>query len=151
MLIILTGCRLSEITGLRWCEVRGSRVYLDDSKTGARTVQLSRDALGVLAQLKRRSPESYVFDIGNGNPISLDKFWIKVRQDANLSGVRMHDLRHSYASHAARLALPLPVSQKLLGHSRLESTARYTHFNDEHLFEVAHRISELIDHASSTD
>ena len=58
--------------------------------------------------------------------------------------VRLHDLRHSYASHAARLTLPLPVSQQLLGHSRMESTARYTHFNDAHLFEIANRISQLI-------
>ena len=146
-LLALTGCRMSEITALRWREVRGSRLYLDDSKTGARTVQLCRDATWMIGTLTRCAPDDYVFDIGNGNPISLTRFWRKVRLEAGLPNMRLHDLRHSYASHAARLALPLPVSQQLLGHSRMDSTARYTHFNDAHLFETANRISELIDNA----
>ncbi len=101
----------------------------------------------MLGALKRCTPEKYVFDIGNGNPISLGKFWDLVRRESGLRDVRMHDLRHSYASHAARLALPLPVSQRLLGHRRIESTARYTHFNDAHLFDIANGISKLIDDA----
>ena len=146
-LLTLTGCRMPEITGLRWREVRGLRLHLEDSKTGARTVQLCRDAAWMLGTLSRRAPGDYVFDIGNGNPISVTRFWRKVRREAGLPDMRLHDLRHSYASHAARLALPLPVSQQLLGHSRMESTARYTHFNDAHLFDTANRISELIDDA----
>ena len=146
-LLALTGCRMSEITALRWREVRGSRLHLSDSKTGARTVQLCRDATWMLGTLTRRAPDDYVFNIGNGNPISVTRFWRKVRLEAGLPNMRLHDLRHSYASHAARLALPLPVSQQLLGHSRMDSTARYTHFNDAHLFETANRISELIDDA----
>lgn len=148
-LLMLTGCRRSEITGLRWREVRGSRIYLEDSKTGPRTVQLCRDAAWIVGALKRRSPDSYVFDLGNGKPISVAGLWNKVRDDAGLRDVRLHDLRHSYASHAARLALPMPVTQSLLGHSSITSTANYTHFNDEHLFEVANGISALIDAAIS--
>lgn len=146
-LLILTGCRRSEITGLRWGEVRGSRLYLADTKTGARTVQLSLDATRILSQLQRRRPDAYVFDTGNGKPILLDQFWHAIRRETGLHNVRLHDLRHSYASHAARLALPLPVSQRLLGHLCVESTARYTHFNDGHLFDIANAISELIDDA----
>ena len=147
MLLALTGCRMSEITTLRWREVRGSRLYLNDSKTGARTVQLCREAMWMLGTLTRRAADDYVFDTANGKPVSVVKFWQKIRREAGLADVRLHDLRHSYASHAARLALPLPISQQLLGHSRMDSTARYTHFNDTHLFETANRISELIDDA----
>lgn len=146
-LLILTGCRRSEITGLRWGEVKGSRLYLADAKTGARTVQLSSHAAKILCQFQRARPDAYVFDIGNGKPIWLDKFWNAIRRETGLNDVRLHDLRHSYGSHAARLALPLPVSQKLLGHLCVESTARYTHFNDGHLFEIANAISGLIDEA----
>ena len=148
-LLMLTGCRRSEITTLRWREVRSSRIYLEDSKTGARTVQLCRDAAWILGALKRRSPDGYVFDLGNGKPISVDSLWDKVRDDTGLRDVRLQGLRHSYASHAARLALPMPVTQSLLGHSSITSTANYTHFNDEHLFEVANGISALIDAAIS--
>ena len=146
-LITLTGCRMTEITALRWREVRGSRLYLEDSKTGPRTVQLPKDAMWALSALKRRAPGDFVFDTGGGNPLRMTRFWNKVRAEAGLHDVRMHDLRHSFASHAARLALPLPMSMRLLGHSRIESTARYTHFNDSHLFDIANRISGLIDDA----
>lgn len=87
--------------------------------------------------------------IGNGKPISVESVWHKVREEAGLRDVRLHDLRHSYASHGARLQLPMPVLQNLLGHSEIGSTANYTHFNDEHLFEIANGISALIDAAIS--
>lgn len=146
-LLVLTGCRRSEITRLRWGEVKGSRLYLADTKTGARTVQLPSHATRILSQLPRRRPDSHVFDVGNGKSIRLDKFWNAIRRETGLHNVRLHDLRHSFASHAARLALPLPISQRLLGHLCVESTARYTHFNDGHLFDIANGISKLIDEA----
>lgn len=88
-----------------------------------------------------------MFACSTGNPVSLQKFWNLVRADSNLKNVRMHDLRHSYASRAAHLGLPLPVSKQLLGHTKIENTARYTHFDDGHLFEIADFISGLIDAA----
>jgi hypothetical protein len=114
----------------------GRKPPVDGSKTGARTVQLGRDAAALLAALKRGKPDDFVFAQASGRPVSLEKFWSGLRIEADLVGVRMHDLRHSYASQAARLSLPLPITKRLLGHRDTESTARYTHYDDRHLFEV---------------
>lgn len=145
MLLLLTGCRKEEIVGMTWGEVRGARIYLDDSKTGARTVHLCSQAQSILANLKRRKPGDPVFKGHLGGGISLDDYWKRLRREAGLGKIRIHDLRHSYASLAARKALPLPTIQRLLGHANLESTARYTHFDDSHLAVVAQSISDLIE------
>ena len=75
----------------------------------------------------------------------MDDYWHRIRHEAKLGKVRIHDIRHSYASLAARKALQLPTIQRLLGHARLDSTARYTHFDDGHLIEVGQQISDLIE------
>ena len=73
----------------------------------------------------------------------MDDYWHRIRKDAQLGKVRIHDIRHSYASLAARKSLPLPTIQRLLGHASLDSTARYTHFDDRHLIEVAQQIIDF--------
>ena len=147
LLLLLTGCRKEEIVGLTWGEVRGARIFLDDSKTGARVVHLCSQAQGILSGLKRGKPTDRVFKGQYGGGICMDDYWHRIRGDAKLGKVRIHDIRHSYASLAARKALPLPTIQRLLGHARLDSTARYTHFADGHLIEIAQKISDLIDQA----
>ncbi|ESQ87910.1 hypothetical protein ABAC460_17110 [Asticcacaulis sp. AC460] len=149
LLIMLTGCRKDEIVGLTWGEVRGSRIYLDDSKTGARIVHLCSQARDILAGIKRGKPTDPVFMGRYGKGIDLDTYWGRMKREAKLGVIRLHDLRHSYASQAARLSLPLPTIQRLLGHTRLDSTARYTHFDDGHLVDVAQQISDLIDGATN--
>jgi len=149
MLLLLTGCRKNEIVGLKWGEVRGSRIYLDDSKTGARTVFLCTQARDILGNIKRGKGNEFVFKGQYGSRIDIDNYWQTIRRKTKLGAIRIHDIRHSYASQAARLSLPLPTIQRLLGHAQLESTARYTHFDDVHLHGIAQTISDLIDFANN--
>ena len=147
MLLLLTGCRKEEIVGLTWGEVKGSRIYLDDSKTGARVVYLPSHAQAILASFPRGKPAERVFRRSDGRPLRIEWYWERTRARAGLENVRLHDVRHSYASLAARASLPLPTVQRLLGHARLESTARYTHFDDRHLIVTAQQVSDLIERA----
>ncbi|MDC7684521.1 site-specific integrase [Asticcacaulis sp. BYS171W] len=142
--LMLTGCRREEIVGLTWGEVRGARILLDDSKTGPRTVQLCSQASAILRSLKRGIALTPVFNRGDGRPVPMETYWDLVRRDAALGRFRLHDLRHTYASLAARHTLPLPTIQCLLGHSKMASTARYTHFDDLKLTSIAQQISDLI-------
>lgn len=150
-LILHTGARCSEVARLRWKDINANRLELPRSKTGRKTILLSDRALRLLASLTPCKPDAFVFGGQDQQPPNLSRFWFQFRSTAGLPDVRLHDLRHSYASHAARLALPLPVSQRLLGHLCVESTARYSHFNDGHLFEIANGISRRIDEAIASD
>ena len=75
LLLLLTGCRKEEIVGLSWGEVRGARIFLDDSKTGARVVHLCSQAHGILSDLKRGKPADRVFKGQYGGGISMDDYW----------------------------------------------------------------------------
>ncbi len=146
-LLLLTGCRKSEILNLRWREVRGSRLLLDDSKTGARTVWLSVAAQRLLMSLKRGQPDSLVIVLSTRCRGTLDHIWRRIRADAGLNDVRLHDLRHSFASYAARQSETLPMIGKLLGHAKIASTARYTHLDDGVVLAAATRVGALVEHA----
>ena len=145
-LLLLTGCRLSEIMDLTWSEVKGGRLLLHDSKTGPRTVWLGDEAQTLLASLERRGSSDPVFwNKLTRRPVrSIGEFWKGVKAEANLPGVRLHDLRHSFASHAAARSETLPMIGKLLGHARLQTTSRYAHLDDGPVLEAAERIGELI-------
>jgi integrase len=93
MLLLLTGCRKNEIVGLKWGEVRGSRIYLDDSKTGARTVFLCTQARDILANIKRGKASELVFKGQYGSRIDIDNYWQTIRRKAKLGAVRIHDAR----------------------------------------------------------
>jgi integrase len=148
-MLLLTGCRRSEITDLRWGEVKGSRLLLHDSKTGPRTVWLGEEARILLSSLERRGPADHVFwsDLTKRHVRDIEGFWTLVKAEAGLPGVRLHDLRHSFASHAAAQSETLPMIGKLLGHAKLQSTARYAHLDDAPLLDAAERIGELIGEA----
>lgn len=134
-LLLFTGCRLREILNLRWSEVDAERgvLFLPDSKTGRKTVVLSTAAMEVLSALPRLG--TYVIageSAGRADerPRSdLNKPWRSVRKRAGLDGVRLHDLRHSFASVGAGAGLGLPVIGKLLGHSQASTTQRYAHLD----------------------
>ena len=143
-LIALTGCRTSEIINLRWSEVRGGRLLLPDSKTGPKTVWLGTAARAVINRFPRGKPIDRVFVFSAPRPGVLQGFWSKMRADAALPGVRLHDLRHSFASFAARQSETLPMIGKLLGHARIDSTARYTHLDDNSVLQNADRIGAKI-------
>ena len=136
-LLMVTGSRLREILHLRWREVDLSLglLLLPDSKSGRKTIILSAPAIKILSGLRRNG--EYVFPgTDEGKPRrDLKKPWAAVTKRAGLIGLRIHDLRHSYASVAVgkELQLGLPVIGKLLGHSQLSTTARYAHLGDEPL------------------
>ncbi len=147
-LLMLTGCRKSEVLGLRWEDVAlgESELRLADSKTGARVVSLPPAAAGLLAALPRLPGNPWVFPGRKpGARLSgLDHAWRKVRKRAGLDDVRVHDLRHSYASRALALGEGLSVIAKLLGHSHIQTTARYAHLARDTVREAAERIAQSI-------
>ena len=132
-LIALTGCRQSEIRTLRWLEYREGHLFLRDGKAGPRTVWLSSAARGVLDGMSRTA--RFVFPAaGRGGPMSTETLygsWRRIRAEAGLDGLRLHDLRHTYASFALRRGESVVAIGRLLGHRDPDTTLRYTHFGDE--------------------
>ena len=147
-LLLLTGCRRNEILTLRWADVDldGGELNLVDSKTGARSVCLPPAAVKVLADLPRVRGNPWVI-VGRKRGThmrDLSDAWETVRKRADLEDVRLHDLRHSYASRALALGESLPVIGKLLGHTQVETTARYAHLARDSVRESAARIAASI-------
>ena len=145
-LLLLTGCRKGELVNLRWEEVGGDVLRLSDGKTGPRTVFLSSAARAVIAR-QPRTGSPYVFpslkDASQPRSSELS-LWRKVRREARIEGVRLHDLRHTFASHAVMQRVPLPVLSRLLGHSRDRMALRYAHVCDTEAAEAADRIGSAI-------
>ncbi len=136
-LLMFTGCRRSEIIELRWQDVDFERqcLRLPDSKTGQKIVYLNAPAIAVLNELPQVSGNPHVI-VGArvGAPLrGIDKTWFRVRKAAGLYGVRLHDLRHSFASVGAMGGLSLPVIGALLGHKHSTTTARYAHLSADPL------------------
>lgn len=139
-LLLLTGCRPSEITGLRWAEVdlQAKALRLPDSKTGAKTVQLPDAAVTLLRRAPRIAESPYVFP-GTGRRhvgahlVNLSKPWAVLKKSARLDNLRLYDaVRHSFASVAVSShGHALSVVGELLGHSQASTTKRYSHLHDE--------------------
>ena len=145
-LLLFTGCRKGEIIHLRWSEYHGDRLYLHDSKTGARTVHLNTQSQEILARQPRVS-NIYIFPSHHdtSKPRSSElSLWRKVKRVAQFEDVRLHDLRHTFASHAEISKVPLPVVARLLGHSREHMTLRYAHVCDRETEAAAERIGTAI-------
>ena len=146
-LLMLTGCRKSEILTLRWTDVdlEAGELHLADAKAGPRAVQLAPTAVRLLETLPRREGCRWVFPgedrEGRFSGGGLDHVWQTVRTNAELEDVRLHDLRHSFASRALALGETLPVIGKLLGHNDIETTARYAHLAHDSIHEAAERIA----------
>ena len=146
-LLMLTGCRKSEILTLRWTDVdlEAGELHLADAKAGPRAVQLPPTAVRLLEALPRREGCRWVFPgenrEGRFSGGGLDHVWQTVRTNAELEDVRLHDLRHSFASRALALGETLPVIGKLLGHNDIETTARYAHLAHDSIHEAAERIA----------
>jgi integrase len=145
-LLLFTGCRLREILHLKWENVDLERglLFLPESKTGRKTIVLNAPALTVLSGLNRLG--SYV--ITGDNPekprADLKRPWEAVSKRAGLAGVRLHDLRHTYASFGAGSGLGLPVIGKLLGHTQASTTHRYAHLDNDPLRRAAENIGGQI-------
>jgi integrase len=134
-LLVFTGARRSEVLGLRWDWINFERgeARLPYSKTGIKTIQFAPPALEVLAGLPRVQGNPFVIVGGKpGAPlVNLEKPWIAIRKQAGLQGVRLHDLRHAFASIAAASGMGLPIIGKMLGHTQAATTMRYAHLADD--------------------
>ncbi|MDD9999014.1 MAG: tyrosine-type recombinase/integrase [bacterium] len=145
-LLLLTGCRKNEIVRLRRHEVVANQLRLRDSKTGPRTVFLNAEARTIIERRLNGNSE-YLFPSPNdvSRPLN-DRFqlWSSIRTEADLDDVRLHDLRHTYATYAVMQGTPLPVVAKLLGHSHSRMTLRYAHAGDRETEAAAERVGRVI-------
>ena len=147
-LLMFTGCRKSEILNLRWDHVDLERgeLRLPDSKSGAKIVHLGDPAIDVLRNVERHADGSWVISGPNpGNPLK-DVYhqWNRIRKRAGIPDVRIHDLRHSYASGGLLVGEGLTMIGKLLGHNKVETTSRYAHLANDPLKAAANRIASRI-------
>ena len=145
-LLLLTGCRVSEILTLEWDDVRGERLRLRDAKAGPRTVWLGEQAIAVFNALPRRRGEPVIFCSPERRaPLaSPRRFWLKLLRHAGLPPTRLHDLRHTFASYGARGAETMPMIGRLLGHRHMGSTSRYTRLDDKSLLGASDLIGSAI-------
>ncbi len=145
-LLLLTGCRKSEILTLRWTEYREGKLHLSDSKTGPRTVWLSSAARRILDGLPRSGLWVFPSPRRNGHRSenSLDMAWLRIRAEAGLEDVRCHDLRHTYASVALALRETIPTIGRLLGHNDPATTLKYTHLADATVHEAADALAPVL-------
>ncbi len=147
-LLTLTGARLSEIVNLKWDEIgevcdKGASVRLEDSKTGPRTLWLGPEAVSVLTALPRKTGEERVFpETLTSN--RLYTFWVGVRDEAGLPGLRIHDCRHTWASQGVMNGVGLTTVGRLLGHRQRETAAIYAHLDDGALREAAAQAAAVI-------
>jgi integrase len=153
-LLIFTGARRGEIQGLQWREVDLARrsIVLPDvrSKTGARRIPLSDAAIEVLEAIKRKG--DYVFpanraNAASGHTVGLPRAWRTIREEAGLDDLRIHDLRHSFASFAAEAGASLQLIGKALGHTQMRTTERYAHLRDDPLHALVNEIGERVNAA----
>lgn len=148
-LLILTGCRKSEILTLKRGQVdRYHRcLRLPDSKTGAKIVHLGAAAMRVIAGVPEIAGNPYLLPgkTDGTHVTDLQSVWERIRMTAGLEDVRLHDLRHSFASVGAATGDSMLIIGALLGHSSPKTTARYTHLSDHPLKSAADRISEAIE------
>ena len=147
-LLMLTGCRSGEILSLRWEDVDLERgeLRLPDSKTGAKIVHLGDPAIGVLRGIQRREDSPWVIPgLKRGAHLALlYKPWGLILKRAGIKNLRIHDLRHSFASGGLLVGEGLPMIGKLLGHNRVQTTARYAHLANDPVKSAANRISSRI-------
>jgi integrase len=156
-LLLFTGARLREILHLKWQHVDFERaaLFLPDSKTGKKTIYLNGPALAVLESLPRVS--SCVFPGEARAKASrtaeeqprwdLKRPWEGIRRMAGLQDVRLHDLRHTHASFGVGGGLGLPIIVKLLGHTPIRTTERYSHLDADPIRRASESIGKRIQEA----
>ena len=147
-LLTLTGARLSEVLNLKWHEIgelreNGASVRIEDSKTGPRTIWFGPEAASLLAELPRDKRSVRVFP-ENLTSDRLYAFWIRIREEAGLHGLRMHDCRHTWASQGVINGIGLTTVGRLLGHRQRETTAIYAHLDDRALQGAAGQTAMVI-------
>ena len=147
-LLLFTGCRLREILTLKWSyvDLDRSALHLPDSKTGAKIVSIGNAAVEVLKKLDRDPDNEFVITgrVPGQHLTDLQPFWQRVRGRAGLKDARIHDIRHTFASVAVSSGMSLPIIGKLLGHTQVQTTARYAHLARAPQIEAANDITSRI-------
>lgn len=147
-LLLLTGCRLSELQKLQWrhVDLDAAQLNLPDSKTGAKIVHLGAAAVAAFKTVERIAGNPYVIvgKVEGGYLTDLQMPWRRIRKSAGLEDVHIHDLRHTFAFGGLLVGEGLPVIGKLLGHTQLQSTARYAHLAADPVKAAATRIAERL-------
>ena len=158
-LLMLTGCRLGEVLALRWGDIDydRSQLILRDGKTGSRRVQLGSNPLELLRAYRTRArPLGWVLPRPGreGERLTADWMWTRwrwIRRRAGVPDLRIHDLRHGFASAGAEEGMSLPMIGALLGHKSPATTARYTHLVGDPLRQAAEQVSRRISLTSRAD
>jgi integrase len=155
-LLLLTGARAGEVLGMRWDELDlGKGIW---SKPAATTKQkadhvvpLSAPARQLLAEIRARQTSAgvYVFPGKGkaGHMVAIERAWAAIRKRAGITGLRMHDLRHSFASQLASPGASLPLIGALLGHSDPTTTHRYAHLFDDPMRKAVETVGAIVDNA----
>lgn len=147
-LLVLTGARKNEVASLKWEHVDFERaaLRLPDSKTGAKVIPLGAPALTLLNRLPRKKDSPWVFPAsrGKGHHVGMSRIWRTLRKTAKLKDVRIHDLRHGFASVAVADGSSLYLLGKVLGHSQATTTERYAHLQLDPARAVADRTSRKL-------
>lgn len=125
IVLFYTGARPSEIRNARWEWLHEDVIQLPDSKTGKRTIFLPEKALRALQSLPTKAPEGRMFP----ENVCMQSAWLRVRRRAGLKGVRLYDLRHTFASAGLEAGLSLALIGELLGHRNANTTKRYAHLD----------------------
>ena len=145
-LLLLTGCRKSEVVTLKWSFYREGKLFLPDSKVGPRTVWLSSAARAILDALPRKAawifPSPYTGKCIH--PVTVGDAWRRLRAEAGLCDVRLHDLRHTYASIAITQGETVLTIGRLLGHRDPETTLKYTHLSDATVRKAAETVGTVL-------
>lgn len=147
-LLIYTGCRRNEILELRWdwIDFTHKRINFPDSKTGKKTLDLNDAVIELLHKVERVVGNPFVIVGKNGQKhlVNLRKPWQRIMKRAGLENIRLHDLRHSFASVGAASGLSLPMIGKLLSHKQATTTQRYAHLTGEVVREASNIVGNSI-------
>lgn len=150
-LLLFTGARLGEVLNLRWdyIDFENQQIRLPDSKTGQKSIYLNAPALLVLSELPRLEENPFVIcgEKAGRHLVNLQKPWRRIRKEAGLEDVRLHDLRHTFASIGAIGGVSLPILGGLVGHTQPQTTARYAHLSADPLKAANDAIGERISQA----
>lgn len=144
--LLFTGARCGEVTTLKWSylDLEHGLAHLPDSKTGAKTIHLPAAARAVLASLPRINEYCFPGRHDKGHIVNTKAPWQRILAEAGLSGWRIHDLRHAFASYAANSGQSLPVIGKMLGHTQAATTARYAHLAENPVAAAAESTAQAI-------
>jgi integrase len=145
--ILYSGLRKNEVASLKWenIDFEENLINLEDSKVGKKTYPLNDKLVDLLNNIKKIPDCPYIFSgrTGNHHTKSINHVWFLIREKLNLTNVRIHDFRHSFASFAIKKGVPLVQISKLLGHSNISTTMRYVHLEMDDLKEASNKIAEV--------